>query len=420
MTSNNSGGPWGSKRPPSNSSGSSSGGTTGPQGGQDNNRPDDPQTGWQGGRPDRPHSQNGGQKSGSSAPEIDAIIRKGQEHLRVLMGGKSGGSGGSGHPTGGSAAPMGRGPVFIGLIAAFAAWLFMSFYRVDTSEQSVELFLGSYYKTGTEGLNFAPWPVVTKEILPVTRENTEEIGLGRNAGGDEGLMLTGDENIVDIDFQVVWNISDPAKFLFNLAAPRESIQAVSESAMREIIGRSDLGPILNTNRDLIANELQELIQFTLDSYDSGVNIVRVNLDKADPPREVIDSFRQVQAAAQTRDTLEKQADAYANKVVAEARGQAAEFLEKAEAYRARVVNDATGQASRFLAVYEIYAKAPEVMRRRLFLENQANILSNIDKVLIDPEISASGDLGGGDGAIPFLLLNELQRQNAAAGANGGQ
>ena len=176
--------------------------------------------------------------------------------------------------------------------------------------------MGKYYKTGESGLNFAPWPVVTAEVLTVTRENTEDIGVGsRGVRQDEGLMLTGDENIVDIDFQVVWNISDPAKYLFNLADPRETIRATAESAMREVIGRSELSPILNRDRALISGEVRELIQAQLDNYSSGVNIVRLNFDKADPPREVIDSFGDVQAAEQERDTLEKRAAAYANQAV---------------------------------------------------------------------------------------------------------
>ena len=189
------------------------------------------------------------------------------------------------------------------------------------------------------GLNFAPWPIVTAEVLTVTRENTEDIGVGsRGVRQDEGLMLTGDENIVDIDFQVVWNISDPAKFLFNLADPRETIRATAESAMREVIGRSELSPILNRDRAVISAEVRELIQAQLDNYSSGVNIVRLNFDKADPPAEVIDAFRDVQAAEQERDTLEKRADAYANQALAQARGEAAQIQQEAEGYKARVVN----------------------------------------------------------------------------------
>jgi membrane protease subunit HflK len=222
-------------------------------------------------------------------------------------------------------------------------------------------------------------------------------------------MLTTDENIVDIDFEVVWNISDPALFLFNLAEPAETIRAVSEAAMREIISQSELAPILNRDRELIATRTQELIQSTLDQYDSGVNIIRLNLDKADPPGDVIDAFREVQAAEQERDRLERQADAYANRVLAGARGEAAQILEEAEGYRARVVNEAQGQASRFTAVLEEYAKAPEVTRKRLYLETMERVLGDVDKVILDD--SAAG--AGGQGVVPYLPLNELRRSTTA-------
>ncbi|EAQ10798.1 MULTISPECIES: FtsH protease activity modulator HflK [Maritimibacter] len=384
-----SGGPWGG------GGGNRGGSNGGSNGGDDRN------------------GQNGGNRrpgqQGGNIPEIDDLMRRGQEQLRVLMGGKGGANRGNGGGEGPAGPRFTRGTIGIVVLAAVALWLFASFYRVDTSEQSVELLFGERYQVGTEGLNFAPWPVVTKEIYPVTRENTEDIGVGL----DEGLMLTGDENIVDIDYQVVWNIGDVEQFVFNLADPVNTIRAVSESAMREIIGRSSLAPILNRDRGVIAQELEELIQSTLDSYNSGVNIVRVNFDRADPPREVIDSFREVQAAEQTRDTLQSQADAYANRVVAEARGEAAQTLEQAEAYRARVVNEAEGEAARFIAVYNEYAKAPEVTRRRLYIETLERVLGDVDKIIMDDAV------GGEQGVVPYLPLNELRRNSTNTTTSGG-
>ncbi len=372
MAGNNSGGPWGGGgNKGGNRGGGDQGGGRGPGG------------------------------DGPQIPEIDEIVKKGQEQLRVLMGGR-GGSGGRG--SGGGELPgFGRGTIGIVLLAAIGLWAFASFYTVKPEEKSVELFFGEYSSTGNPGLNFAPWPVITKEIVAVTRERTEDIGVGLNSRSDQGLMLTGDENIVDIDFQVVWNITDPAMFLFNLADPEETINAVAESAMREIIARSELAPILNRDRGVITAELQGLIQDTLDSYRSGMNIVRINFERADPPREVIDAFREVQAAEQTRDTLEKQADAYSNRVVAGARGEAAQLLQQAEGYRAQVINEAEGEASRFLAVYEEYVKAPEVTRKRLYLETMERVLGSVDKVIID-ETGA-----GGQGVVPYLPLNELRK-----------
>ncbi len=375
-----SGGPWG-------------GGGSG--GGDDKDRP-----GGRGGR--RPGE-------GSQIPEIEEIMKKGTEQLKVLMGGRGGGprgpSGGGGRPTG----PIfTRGTLGLGVLAAIGMWAFASFYTVKPEEQSVELFLGKFSSIGMPGLNFAPWPLVTANVIPVTPERTEDIGVGRGGQGDSGLMLTGDENIVDIDFQVVWNINDSQKYLFNLRDPELTINAVAEASMREIIAQSQLAPILNRDRGVIAERLKELIQSTLDSYESGLNIVRVNFDRADPPREVIDAFKNVQSAEQQRDRLQKEADAYANTVLAGARGQAAQLLEEAEGYRAQVVNQAEGEASRFSAVLAEYAKAPEVTRKRLYLETLEEVLGRVDKVIIDEN-------QGGQGVVPYLPLNELGKKPATAG-----
>jgi len=371
-----SGGPWGGR-------GSGNGGD------------DDDRRGNRGGR--RPP------EGGPQIPEIDELVRKGQDQLRVLMGGRGGGGGSDGGGTGGPR--FGRGTFLLGGLVAVVLWGAASFYTVKPEEQAVELFLGDYYRTTNPGLNFAPWPLVRYEKLVVTREQSEDIGVG-GRGSEAGLMLTGDENIVDIDFQVVWNITDPAKYLFNLRDPRPTIRATAESAMREIIAQSQLAPILNRDRGAIAARLQDLIQSTLDSYDSGVNIVRVNFDKADPPEQVIDAFREVQAAEQQRDRLEKEADAYAARILAEARGEAAQLLEEAEGYRARVVNEAQGEASRFSAVLTEYQKAPDVTRKRLYIEAMEEVLGNMDKIIID-------DIGGSQGIVPYLPLNELRRTQPA-------
>lgn len=374
-----SGGPWG-------------GG--GSNGGGDGDRP--------GG--DRPGGGRGGRRPGEGPqiPEIDEIVRKGTEQLKVLMGGRGGRGGGMG----GGGMPQGpritRGTLGIGALAVFGLWAFQSFYTVKPEEKSVELLFGKYSSTGEPGLNFAPWPFVSAEVIPVSPERTEDIGVGRT-GGDEGLMLTGDENIVDIDFQVVWNISDPTKYLFNLRDPQLTIRAVAEASMREIIAQSQLAPILNRDRGAIASRLSDMIQSTLDSYDSGLNVVRVNFDRADPPREVIDAFKEVQSAEQERDRLEKEADAYANRVVAGARGEAAQVLEQAEGYRAQVVNQAQGEASRFTSVLAEYQKAPTVTRKRLYLEAMEEVLARVDKVIIDESAA------GSQGVVPFLPLNELGR-----------
>ncbi|SLN50656.1 Modulator of FtsH protease HflK [Roseivivax jejudonensis] len=373
----NSGGPWGG-------------------GGSGNNGPQRPQGGGGGGgrRPDD-----------NQIPEIDELVRKGQERLRVLMGGR-GGNGGSG---GGGDGPSGRTIGIIVAVVVLGIWAWNSFYTVRPEEQSVELFLGEYASTGQPGLNFAPWPLYSYEVVNVTSERTENIGMGRGANED-GLMLTTDANIVDIEFQVVWNIQDPARLLFNIRDPQLTVQAVSESVMREIIAASNLAPILNRDRGIIADTALENIQGTLNEYESGINVVRVNLDAADPPAEVIDAFREVQAAEQERDRLQRQADAYANRVLAEARGEAAQTLEQAEAYRAQVVNEAIGEASRFISVAQEFNQAPEVTQRRLYLETIERTLGDIDKIVLD-EAGAGGD---GQGVLPYLPLNELNRNRPAA------
>ena len=372
-----SGGPWGG--------GNNGGGNRGNNGGGDNRG---------GGR--RPP------EGGSPIPEIDELMKKGQDQLRVLMGGRGGGGGRNGADGGSGGPGVSRGTVGIAALVIVGMWAAASFYTVKPEEQGVELFLGDYSQTTNPGLNFAPWPLVTYEKVIVTSERNEDIGVGAR-GSEAGLMLTGDENIVDIDFQVVWNINDPAQYLFNLQDPRATINAVSESAMREIIAQSELAPILNRDRESIADRLKDLIQFTLDNYSSGVNIIRVNFDKADPPQQVIDAFRDVQAAEQERDRLEKQADAYAATILAQARGEAAQTLEEAEAYRARVVNAAEGEASRFSAVLDEYLKAPEVTRKRLYLEAMEEVLGDMDKIILDEQG------GQGNGVVPYLPLNELRR-----------
>jgi membrane protease subunit HflK len=374
-----SGGPWGG-----------GGGNRGDDGNDDNGRPG-------GGR--RPGND------GPQIPEIEEIMKKGQEQLRVLMGGR----GGNNRRTGGGAGGGDTGPAFtkqglaLGGVVALGLWAFASFYTVKPEERSVELFLGSFSSVGNPGLNFAPWPFVTAEIVQVTGERQTDIGTGKGGVMDSGLMLTRDQNIVDIEFQIVWNVSDPAQYLFNLADPADTLRAVSESAMRDIIARSELSPVLNRDRGVIASDLKAAVQSTLDEYKAGINVVRVNFDKADPPREVIDSFREVQAAQQERDRLEKEADAYANRVTAAARGQSAQLTEEAEGYRARVVNDAEGEASRFLSVYAEYIKAPEVTRRRMYLETMEGVLGGMNKVILD---GVSGE-GAGQGVVPYLPLNNL-------------
>ncbi len=385
MPYSNNGGPWGG-------GGDKKGGGRGPWGGG----------GGSGGGGGGGGNKGGGPGGQPPIPDIDEIVRKGQEQLRILMGGGRSGGGRGGAGSGGG---LGRRGVLLVVAGLVGLWLFMSFYTVRPEEQSVELTFGECRGDciGQPGLNFAPWPVVTREIVQVTGERTEEIGSGTLRGASEGLMLTGDENIVDITFQAVWNVRDPAEYLFNLADPTATIQAVADSAMREVVSRSDLSPILSRDRGVISQEVQSLVQSTLDSYGSGVNVVRVNFLKADPPEQVIDAFREVQAARQERSTLQNRADAYANERLAAARGEAAQLLQEAESYRAQQVNSATGEASRFNSVLEEYLKAPDVTRKRLYLETMESVLGDVQMFLVDTPN------GQQNGVVPFLPLNELRR-----------
>lgn len=370
----NSGGPWG-------------GGSSGP-GGDDN--------------------RGGGRRPGEppGLGDIDDIVKKGQQRLKVLLGGRGGGPTGPGWRGRGE----GPGPRIIGLgIAAVLVllWAFASFYSVKPEERSVELFLGKFYKVGEPGLNFAPWPLVSYTVIPTTGERTTDIGAGQGGTNDTGLMLTNDQNIVDVHFQVVWNVEDPAKFLFNLADPTETVRAVSESAMRDIIARTDLAPILNKDRGAISAQLQASVQKTLDSYGSGIRVIRVNFDSADPPKEVINAFRAVQAAQQQRDQMVNEAQAYANKALGAARGKAAQLVQEAEGYKAQVVNQAEGDASRFDSVYKSYLAAPEVTRRRMYLETMEGVLGGMHKVILD---GVSTGNGAGNGVVPYLALDQLMKQ----------
>lgn len=395
-------------------------------------------------RPNGDGNRNiGGNRPGNDPqiPEFDEIINKTKDQLRVLMGGGNGQGRTGGGGSGGAGGPqVSRGMIGLGAVGLAILWAASSFYTVRPEEKSVELFLGQCIEPciGESGLNFAPWPFVTYEVVQVTREQVINIGADpvpltlsdapatlRQLEADTGLMLTGDENIVDIDFQIVWNITQPDRFLFNLADPEETINAVSESVMREIIATSRLAD-LNQDRDTIEQRMEELTQATLDSYDSGVNVVRVNLGAADPPAtrvlttnidgeesstSPLAAFRDVTDAEQERIQLQNQADAYANRVTAGARGNAAQIIEDAEGYRARVVNEAEGEAARFLSVLEEYQKAPDVTRQRLYMEMIEDVLSNGNVILLD---DTNGE--GGGGVVPYLPLDQL-RTPSTGGSN---
>jgi modulator of FtsH protease HflK len=342
---------------------------------------------------------SGPQQSGPTPPDLEEFLRRSQDRLRTVLPG--GGLGG-------------RGIMLIAL-AAIAVWGISGFFSVDPDELGVVLRFGQAVRVVKPGLNYhLPYPVESVLKPQVTRVNRIDIGIrGTDDSGGlrrpptnreieaESLMLTGDENIVDVDFSVFWLIKpDGAEdFLFNIQDPVGTVKAVAESAMREVVGRSEIEPILTGARATTESAVQDLMQKTLDHYNAGIQVTQVQLQK-DPPSQVIDSFRDVQAARSDAERAQNEAQTYANRVVPEARGRAAKITQDADAYKAQVVAEATGQTARFLKVYEEYKKAPDVTRQRMYLETMERLFGGTDKIILD---------SGQTGVVPYLPLNELTR-----------
>ena len=345
-----------------------------------------------------------GPAGGGSRPDLEELLKRGQERLRRILPGNLRGGG-----------------IAVGALIAVAVWLASGIYVVDPEEQGVVLRFGAFVGRTTPGINYhLPWPIESVETPKVTRENQLNVGyrLGTADGSrdvpEESLMLTGDENIVDINFTVFWVIKDAAQFLFNVQNPDGqtdgTIKAVAESAMREVVGKNQIEPILTADREPIQDEVRALMQRILDSYGAGVTITRVQMQKADPPAQVIEAYRDVQAARTDQDRMRNEAEAYANKVVPEARGQAARIVQQAEGYKQQVIAEAQGEAARFVSVYEEYKKAPDVTRRRIYLDTMRDILAGTNKVILDNKASSS--------VLPYLPLPEL-RQPTPPRTTGG-
>jgi len=361
--SNQGGGPWGS-----------GGGSKGP---------------WGSGQP----------PSGPTPPDLEEFLRRSQDKLRTVLmlpGGSLGGKG-----------------LSLILLAAIAIWGFSGFFRVDPDELGVVLRFGKYVREVQPGLNYhLPYPIETALTPQALRVNKIDIGM-RVATDlrrgttirrvpEESLMLTGDENIVDVDFSVLWKIkpNGVGDYLFNIQQPEGTVKAVAESAMREVVGRSNIQPILTGARQNIETGVQDLMQSVLDKYGAGIQITQVQLQKVDPPSQVIDAFRDVQAARADLERSQNEAQTYANKVVPEARGRAAQITQNAEAYREQTVAEAKGATSRFLQVYDEYKKAPDVTRQRMYLETMERLFGGTDKIIMD----------SGGGVVPYLPLDQLTRR----------
>lgn len=336
---------------------------------------------------------------GGTPPDLEDVIRKGQDRVKRMIPGGFGG---------------GKGLIAV-LLIAIVGWGLTGFYRVLPNQEGVVLRFGELNRTTGPGLHYhLPSPVESVLTPDVTRENRIEIGHRltgqRNARSgtkqdvpEESLMITGDENIVDIDFIVFWRINDASAFLFNLQNPEETVKMAAESVMRAIVGQTPIQQALTDGREAIEDQTRNELQGLVDEYKAGIDIRQVQLLDVDPPNQVIDAFNEVARAIQDKETVQNQAEAYRNDVVPRARGEAAQMMKEAEAYRAEVVNRATGDANRFNSVYQAYSVSKEVTTQRIYLETLEEVFSKVNKIVIDKN-------AGGSGVVPYLPLPEVQNR----------
>jgi membrane protease subunit HflK len=361
------------------------GGGGGPWGGGGGNK------GPWGQGPNRP--RGGGGRGNGGPPDLEEIFRRGQDQLKsVVPGGFNGGV----------AAIIGL------LVVGFI--LINSIYTVQPDERGVEMRFGKpKEEISMPGLHYHFWPLETVEMVKIT-EQQQNIG-SKSGLGDQsaaGLMLSGDQNIVNVQFSVLFSVTDPKAYLFNVEDPSDTLQQVAESAMREVVGRRPAQDIFRDNRQAIAADVKTTIQATMDTYGAGISVNTVAIEDAAPPREVADAFDEVQRAEQDEDRFVEEANQYANQVLGKARGQAAQLREEAAAYKGRVVKEAQGEAQRFISVYDAYAKAPDVTRKRLYLETMQSVLGKSKKVILDEK--------NGQGVLPYLPLNEIGKPAQSGGA----
>ena len=368
------GGPWGG-----------GGGGNNPWGGRDRN------------------SGGGGGGGNNPQPDLEEMLRRGQDRLRRMMPGGFG---------------SGKGLLLFGaLIVAF--WAFSGTYRVQPDEQGVELLFGKYIKTTQPGLNY--WlPAPFGEVIRPKVTQTNQVTIGFRGSGanvrevpQESHILAGDQNIADIQFVVQWRIREAGNFLFNMRDPELTVKAAAESALREVVGRNPLQAVMTNQRDLIAQQSRELLQSIMDGYNSGVTILDLRIQKADPPKEVIDAFNDVQRAKQDEERLRNEALAYRNDIVPRAKGEAARMVQNATAEKEKLVKEAEGQAARFTSFYQTYVANKDITTRRMYLETMQEVLSKSDKIIID-------ESGKGSGVVPYLPLPELRKKSNPPQQGAGQ
>lgn len=362
-----------------------------------------PRPGGPWGAPQPPSGGGGGRGPGSpGGPDLDDVIRQAQDAVRRWL-------------------PRGSGGKGLALVAGVLVvlWAASGFYRVNPDEQGVVMRFGAFDRTAPPGLNYhIPWPVETVTTPRVTRENRVDVGFRAAADAgpnirpvasrdvlEESLMLTGDENIIDIDFAVLWRIRDAGAFLFNTRNPEATVKSAAESVMREVIGRTPIQPALTEARAQIAQEVQRGTQAILDQYRSGVEVTGVQLLKVDPPAQVVDSFRDVQRANADRERARNEAESYRNDIIPRARGEAERMVQEAEGFRESQVARARGEAGRFISVLTAYQAAQDVTLRRMYIETMEEILRRNPKVLVD---------SGLQGVVPLLNLGDGGRMPPAA------
>lgn len=362
-----------------------SGGPWGPRGGGGNNGGGNGGNGGGGG-------QWGGRGGGPQGPDLEELLRRGQDRVRGMLPGGLGG----------------KGVLLVALIIA-GLWMSSGIFTVAPEEQGVVMRFGEYVRAVDPGLRYhLPYPVEKVLKIPVLTVRRVEIGdRGTQNVDDESLMLTGDENIIDVSFVVQWQVSDAEKFAFNIRNPDTTVKAAAESAMREVIGQTAIASALSEGRQEVAASARDLLQSTLDEYEAGIVVTELLLQRADPPQAVIDDYRDVQRARADQERLINEAQAYRNSIVPQSRGQASQIRNEAQAYKEQVVARAEGAASRFGAVYEQYRQAKDVTRQRIYLETMESVMRDMNKVIID---SAGGGAGG---VVPYLPLPEIQKRSGA-------
>lgn len=344
-----------------------------------------------------PNQQNPwGRRPNQPPPDLDEVIRRLQQKFSSIFSGRGGG---------GFGLSGGMVPGLLGVL--FLLWVASGIYVVAADEQAVVLRFGAHVATKGPGLNWhLPYPIETVEKVPVTRVQRLEIGFRSLPDGrvrkipQESLMLTKDENIVDISFTVQYKIKDPARYLFNISHGEKTVRDAAESAIREVIGRTLIDDVLTTRKGAVEVETQELIQKILDNYDAGISIVTVKLHDVQPPERVIKEFKDVASAREDRERAKNEAQAYANDIIPKARGEAKKMILDAEAYKAEIIDRAEGEAKRFESILDAYKKAPDVTRQRLYIETLQDVLSKVDKVIVDASIS--------DRILPFLSLEGMK------------